>query len=250
MLRVIICGYSGGVGKILIECVAKDSECELVAGVSRSLETGTCDGDVKLFKSFDDCDVEADAIIDFSHPDNLDSMLKYVLKTKTPVVIATTGFTAEQDAAIEDVSKEVPVLLSHNTSVGVNVLIELVKQAAKLLDFDIEIVEKHHNRKVDAPSGTAIMIANGVKEVLPESNVVNGRSGRSCKRQPGDIGISAVRGGTIVGEHDALFCGDSEVVTISHQAQSRQIFANGALAAAKFIADKESGFYNMDDMLK
>ena len=249
MLRVIICGYSGGVGKILRECVAKDSECELVAGVSRSLETGTCDGDVKLFKSFDDCDVEADAIIDFSHPDNLDSMLKYVLKTKTPVVIATTGFTAEQDAAIEDVSKEVPVLLSHNTSVGVNVLIELVKQAAKLLDFDIEIVEKHHNRKEDAPSGTSKMLISAIQDVLPDVKGVFGRSGRSCKRQPGDIGVSSVRGGNIVSDHDVLFCGDSEVVTLAHHAQSNAIFAEGAIFAAKKILDKENGLYDMKDIL-
>lgn len=250
MLNLIVCGYNGGVGKILRECIAKDSECELVAGVSRSLKTGDCDGNVKLFKSFDDCDVEADAIIDFSHPDNLASMLKYVLKTKTPVVIATTGFTEEQDAAIEEISKEVPVLLSHNTSVGVNVLIELVKETSKLLNnFDIEIIEKHHNRKEDAPSGTAKMLISAIKEILPDSNEVFGRSGRNCKRQAKDIGVSSIRGGNIISDHDVLFCGDSEVVTLSHHAQSNAIFANGAIFAAKELLKKESGLYDMKDIL-
>lgn len=250
MLKVIVCGYSGGVGKILRECINNDSECELVAGVSRSLENNSFDGDVKLFNSFDNCDIEADAIIDFSHPDNLDSILKYVKKTKTPVVIATTGFTPEQDNAIEEVSREVPILLSHNTAVGVNVLIELVKQAAKLLDFDIEIIEKHHNRKEDAPSGTAKMLISAIKEVLPESNEVFGRSGRNCKRETGDIGVSSVRGGSIISDHDVLFCGDNEVVTLSHHAQSNAIFADGAIFAAKKLLNKDNGLYDMKDILK
>ncbi|TQQ85505.1 4-hydroxy-tetrahydrodipicolinate reductase [Peptacetobacter hominis] len=248
MLRIMSTGYDGKMGKIVADTVRADESCELAFTQAR--EAAICAQDVKIYENLADCNEKADAIIDFSHHANLDNVLGYALRTKTPIVIATTGFNDEELQTIKDASKEIPVFFSYNMSLGVNILVKLVKEAAKLLDgFDIEIIEKHHNRKVDAPSGTAIMIANAVKEVLPESNFVNGRSGRSCKRQPGDIGISAVRGGTIVGEHDALFAGDSETITISHQAQSRQIFANGALAAAKFIADKEPGFYNMDDML-
>lgn len=250
MLNLIVCGYNGAMGKMLQECISKDPDCKLVAGVARSAKTGTLDGDVKLFHTFDDCDVDADAIIDFSHPDNLDSMLKYVKKTKTPVVIATTGFDEKQNKSIEEVSKEVPVLLSHNTSVGVNVLIELVKEASKLLNnFDIEIIEKHHNRKEDAPSGTAKMLINAIKEVIPESNEVFGRFGRNCKRQSKDIGVSSVRGGNIISDHDVLFCGDSEVVTLSHHAQSNAIFADGSIFAAKELLKKENGLYDMKDIL-
>ena len=249
MLRVISTGYDGKMGKIVADTVRADENCELAFVQARS--ASDCAHDVKIFENLADCDEKADVMIDFSHHANLDNTLGYALRTKTPIVIATTGFNDEELDRIHEAAKEIPVFLSYNMSLGVNILVKLVKEAAKALKgFDIEIIEKHHNRKVDAPSGTAIMIANGVKEVLPESKIVNGRSGRSCKRQPGDIGLSAVRGGTIVGEHDALFAGDSEVVTISHQAQSRQIFANGALAAAKFLATKEAGFYNMDDMLK
>ena len=249
MLRVISTVYDGKMVRIVAETVRADENCELA--FVQAYDKNKCVQDITIYENLTDCDEKGDVIIDFSNHANLDNVLGYALRTKTPIVIATTGFNDEEIERIHKAAEEIPVFFSYNMSLGVNIMVKLVKEAAKLLNgFDIEIVEKHHNRKVDAPSGTAIMIANGVKEVLPESNVVNGRSGRSCKRQPGDIGISAVRGGTIVGEHDALFCGDSEVVTISHQAQSRQIFANGALAAAKFIADKESGFYNMDDMLK
>ena len=249
MLRVISTGYDGKMGRIVAETVRADENCELA--FVQAYDKNKCVQDITIYENLADCNEKGDVIIDFSNHANLDNVLGYALRTKTPIVIATTGFNDEEIERIHKAAEEIPVFFSYNMSLGVNIMVKLVKEAAKLLNgFDIEIVEKHHNRKVDAPSGTAIMIANGVKEVLPESNVVNGRSGRSCKRQSGDIGISAVRGGTIVGEHDALFCGDSEVVTISHQAQSRQIFANGALAAAKFISGKESGFYNMDDMLK
>ena len=250
MIKLIVCGYNGAMGKMLQECIGKDADAQLVAGVARSAETGTFDGDIKLFHTFDDCDVDADAIIDFSHPGNLDAMIRYSRKTKTPVVIATTGFDDEQNAAIEELAKEVPVLLSHNTSVGVNVLIELVKEASKVLNgFDIEIIEKHHNRKEDAPSGTAKMLINSIKEVLNESNEVFGRSGRSCKRQPGDIGVSSVRGGNIISDHDVLFCSDSEVVTIAHHAQSNAIFAEGAIQAARFLVENPAGMYEMKDIL-
>lgn len=251
MLKLIVCGYNGAMGKMLKECIEKTSDTVLVAGVARSAQTGTCDGDVKLFHTFDDCDVEADAVIDFSHPGNLDAMLRYVKRTKTPVVIATTGFDEEQNKAIEETSKEVPVLLSHNTAVGVNVVIELVKEAAKLLEgFDIEIIEKHHNRKEDAPSGTAKMLISAIKEVLPESHEVYGRSGRSCKRQPGDIGVSSVRAGNIISDHDVLFCSDSETVTIAHHSQSNAIFADGSIQAAKFLVESPAGLYEMKDILK
>lgn len=177
-------------------------------------------------------------------------MLSYALKTKTPLVIATTGFTKEQLETIKEASKIIPIFHSSNMSLGVNVMLKLVKEAAKALKgFDIEIIEKHHNKKVDAPSGTAIMVANAVKEVLPEVTYNYGRHGRDAKRMENEVGIHAVRGGTIVGEHEAIFAGLDEEVMISHRAQSKDIFANGAITAAKYLVNKEAGYYNMDDML-
>ncbi|MDR1773646.1 MAG: 4-hydroxy-tetrahydrodipicolinate reductase, partial [Clostridioides sp.] len=192
-----------------------------------------------------------DVVIDFSHHSNLDNVLSYILKTKTPVVFATTGYNDEEMAKIQVASQVVPVFQSYNMALGINIMLKLVKEAAKnLADFDIEIIEKHHNRKVDAPSGTAIMIANAIKEVIPNTTDNYGRHGTQAKREKNEIGIHAVRGGTIVGMHDAIFAGDNEILTISHQSESRKIFANGSLVAAKYLVAQKAGFYNMDDLLK
>ena len=247
MLRVIISGYSGSMGKVLTKCVNEDSELEIVCGVSRD----EIDVPFKTYNKMSEVEENADVIIDFSHHSTIDDVLGYATKTKTPLVIATTGFNEDELNRIEDASKIIPIFHSSNMSLGVNVLVKLVKEAAKALNgFDIEIIEKHHNKKLDSPSGTAVMIANGVKEVLPDSEFIYGRHGRSDKRNTTEVGIHAIRGGTIVGEHTTIFAGHDEIVEIKHTAQSKDIFAQGSIAAAKFLVKQEPGYYNMNDMLK
>ncbi len=247
MLRVIISGYSGSMGKVLTKCVNEDSELEIVCGVSRD----EIDVPFKTYNKMSEVEENADVIIDFSHHSTIDDVLGYATKTKTPLVIATTGFNEEELNRIEDASKIIPIFHSSNMSLGVNVLVKLVKEAAKALNgFDIEIIEKHHNKKLDSPSGSAVMIANGVKEVLPDSEFIYGRHGRSDKRNTTEVGIHAIRGGTIVGEHTTIFAGHDEIVEIKHTAQSKDIFAQGSIAAAKFLVKQEPGYYNMNDMLK
>lgn len=246
MLRVIISGYSGSMGKVLTKCANEDSELEIVCGSSKD----DLDVPFKTYHKMSEVEELADVIIDFSHHSTIDDTLSYAIKTKTPIVIATTGFNDEELTKIKKASNIVPIFHSSNMSLGVNVLVKLVKEAAKSLNgFDIEIIEKHHNKKLDAPSGTAVMIANGVKEVLPDSEYIYGRHGRSDKRSSNEIGIHAIRGGTIVGEHTTIFAGHDEVVEIKHSAQSKDIFAKGAIAAAKFLVKQEAGYYNMNNML-
>lgn len=246
MLRVIISGYSGSMGKVLTKCANEDSELEIVCGASKD----DLDVPFKTYHKMSEVEESADVIIDFSHHSTIDDTLSYAIKTKTPIVIATTGFNDEELTKIKKASNIIPIFHSSNMSLGVNVLVKLVKEAAKSLNgFDIEIIEKHHNKKLDAPSGTAVMIANGVKEVLPDSEYIYGRHGRSDKRSSNEIGIHAIRGGTIVGEHTTIFAGHDEVVEIKHSAQSKDIFAKGAIAAAKFLVKQEAGYYNMNNML-
>lgn len=246
MLRVIISGYSGSMGKVLTKCANEDSELEIVCGSSKD----DLDVPFKTYHKMSEVEELADVIIDFSHHSTIDDTLSYAIKTKTPIVIATTGFNEEELTKIKKASNIIPIFHSSNMSLGVNVLVKLVKEAAKSLNgFDIEIIEKHHNKKLDAPSGTAVMIANGVKEVLPDSEYIYGRHGRSDKRSSNEIGIHAIRGGTIVGEHTTIFAGHDEVVEIKHSAQSKDIFAKGAIAAAKFLVKQEAGYYNMNNML-
>lgn len=246
MLRVIINGYSGSMGKVLTKCVNEDSELQLVCGVSRD----ELDVTFKTYHKMSEVEENADIIIDFSNHCAIYDVLDYATKTKTPLVIATTGFNDEELGEIEKASSIIPIFHSSNMSLGVNVLVKLVKDAAKALNgFDIEIIEKHHNKKLDSPSGTAVMIANGIKEVLPGSECIYGRYGRSEKRKPTEVGIHAIRGGTIVGEHTTIFAGHDEVVEIKHTAQSKDIFAKGAITAAKFLVNKEAGYYNMNNML-
>ena len=246
MLKIIIKGYSGSMGKVLTKCANEDSELEIVCGSSKD----DLDVPFKTYHKMSEVEELADVIIDFSHHSTIDATLSYAIKTKTPIVIATTGFNEEELEKIKKASNIIPIFHSSNMSLGVNVLVKLVKEAAKSLNgFDIEIIEKHHNKKLDAPSGTAVMIANGVKEVLPDSEYIYGRHGRSDKRSSNEIGIHAIRGGTIVGEHTTIFAGHDEVVEIKHSAQSKDIFAKGAIAAAKFLVKQEAGYYNMNNML-
>ena len=246
-MKVIINGYSGTMGQVLIKCVADDEELELVAGISPKHHD--VDG-FNTYSSFADVKEDSDVVIDFSNPLALDGILEYCLKTKTPVVLATTGYNDEEMEKIHEAAKQIPVFLSFNMSLGVNILLKLVKEAAKnLANFDIEIIEKHHNKKVDSPSGTAVMIANAVKEIREQSEFIYGRHGRTGKRQQNEVGIHAVRGGTIVGEHSAIFAGNDEILEINHSARSKNVFAEGAIAAAKYLVNQQPGFYNMDDML-
>ena len=248
MLRVIVNGSLGKMGKVLTRCIKEDKELELVCGVSLNTEEST---DYKLYSKMSDVNEKCDVVIDFSNPLALDDVLEYCTQNKTPLVIATTGYNEEELNKIKESSKIIPIFHSSNMSLGVNVLLKLVKEASKLLNgFDIEIIEKHHNKKVDAPSGTALMIANAVKEVIPYINYNYGRYGRDAKRNENEIGIHAVRGGTIVGEHTAIFAGLDDIIEIKHTAQSKDIFANGSITAAKYLVKQSPGYYNMDDMLR
>lgn len=246
MLKVIINGCSGKMGRVLARCINEESDLELLCGVSPQ---NTEDLNFKTYSTMNEINEKSDVVIDFSHHSTLDDVLSYTIKTKTPLVIATTGYNDEELGKIHEASKIIPIFHSYNMSLGVNVLLRLVKEAANVLsNFDIEVIEKHHNKKVDAPSGTAVMIANAIKEVLPSLENNYGRYGRESKRKENEIGIHAIRGGTIVGEHDVIFAGHDEIVEIKHTAQSKDIFAKGSIAAAKFIVAQEAGYYNMDNM--
>ncbi|MBO5542181.1 MAG: 4-hydroxy-tetrahydrodipicolinate reductase, partial [Acholeplasmatales bacterium] len=199
-------------------------------------------------KNFDNVKDKIDVIIDFSSPFNLDMICDYVSKTKTPVVFATTGYSKEQLDKINELSKIAPVLRSANFSLGVIVLNRLVKEVTPLLEgYDIEIIEAHHNKKVDAPSGTAKMLLKSAMDATGYDAKM-GRNGY-CPREKNEIGVSAVRGGTIVGEHEVMYCGNDEVITLKHSAQSKKIFATGAIKAARWLKDQKPGFYDMEDVL-
>lgn len=247
MLKVIINGCLGKMGKVLTKCVQDDDELELVCGVSQHPNDSAL---FKVYPKMNDVVEKADVIIDFSHHSTLDDVLSFATKTKTPLVIATTGYNEYELDKIKEASNIIPIFHSSNMSLGVNVLLRLVKEATKMLaDFDIEVIEKHHNKKVDAPSGTAVMIANAVKEVLPQVEYNYGRYGREAKRTKNEVGIHAIRGGTIVGEHDVIYAGHDEVVELKHIAQSKDIFAKGSISAAKYLVNQGAGYYNMDNML-
>lgn len=247
MLKVIVNGCLGKMGQVLTRCVIEDDELELVCGVSQH---PTENNSYKIYSKMADVVEKADVIIDFSHHSALSDVLDFAVSTKTPLVIATTGYNDEELKNINEASKFIPIFHSSNMSLGINVLLKLVKEATKILNnFDIEVIEKHHNKKVDAPSGTAVMIANAVKEVLPDIEYNYGRYGREAKRSSNEIGIHAVRGGTIVGEHNVIYAGHDEIVELKHIAQSKDIFAKGSITAAKYLVNQGPGYYNMDNML-
>ncbi len=246
-MKIIICGALGKMGAKVRENALKTEDIIPLCGVGR---TATDLNGFKVYASFDDIPEKADVVIDFSAKATLNSVLEYCLKTNTPAVLCSTGYDSEDVAAINAASKKVAIFRSANMSLGVNVLIETIKFAAKrLYGFDIEIIEKHHNKKVDAPSGTAVMIKDGIKELFPDMTETYGRCGLVGARDNKEIGIHAVRGGTIVGEHQVIFAGDNETLTFTHQAESRDVFAAGALAAARFIAGKKNGLFDMKDLI-
>ena len=249
MLKIILSGCGGSMGRTVASCAAENSECEIIAGIDIKSNDGAS---FPVLQSPEEINAKADALIDFSNPSLLSSLLKFGIEKNVPLVLCTTGYSKEQIQEIKKASAKVPVFFSGNMSLGVNLLIELSKKAAKVLgdSFDIEIIEKHHNRKIDAPSGTALMIADGISSVLDKDmHYVYDRHSQRKPRETTEIGIHSVRGGTIVGEHDVIFAGPHEVITLSHSAQSRDIFALGALQAAKFIVRQVNGLYSMSDLL-
>ena len=251
MLKIIISGCNGHMGRVVEELCNADSQVEVVAGFDI---LGNNDRNFPIFTSPVQFTGDADAVIDFSSPAALDGLLEFAKATKTPLVLATTGYSPEQIAKIGAAALEVPIFRSANMSLGINVLIELVKKAASVLgdSYDIEIVERHHRRKVDAPSGTALMIADAAASACGhETEYVFERHSVRHPREKKEIGISAVRGGTIVGEHEIIFAGHDEVMEIKHTALSREIFAQGAVEAAKFMASITApGLYDMSQLVK
>lgn len=246
MTKIIMNGCNGKMGQVITRLVEEDEDVEIVCGVDIN---DSIQNTYPVVKSIEEFDGEADVVIDFSHPSCLKSIIDYCCRTKMPVVLATTGFSAEEKAMFTEAAKEIPVFFSANMSLGINLLISLAKQAAKLLEgnFDIEIVERHHNKKIDAPSGTALAIADAIDETLsyPAEYVFDRHSVRR-KRKTTEIGISAVRGGTIVGDHEIIFAGNDEVIELTHHAASKEVFAVGAIKAAKFMMGKSAGLYDMN----
>ncbi|MCC3868125.1 4-hydroxy-tetrahydrodipicolinate reductase [Terrisporobacter mayombei] len=246
MIKIIVSGL-GNTGREIVKCINETEGVEVFCAVS---DHDLKDVDFKIYPKFSDIEGKADAIIDFSKASRLEEILDYAVSTKTPVIIGTTAHSDEQNEKVKEVSKLIPVFKSSNTSIGITVMLQLVKTATRLLDgFDIEIIEKHHNRKEDCPCGTAFMTADAIKEVRNELTNIYGRHGKHAKRQPNELAIHTIRGGTIIGDNDVIFAGDDEVLEIKHKAGSNMIFAKGAVMAAKFIVNAENGLYDMNDVL-
>ena len=250
MVKIIMHGCNGHMGQVISGIVEKDPDAEIVAGIDIA-DQGK--NSYPVFTDIDACQVEADAIIDFSSAKATDKLLEYSAARQIPVVLCSTGLSQEQLAKVEETSRKVAVLKSANMSLGINTLLKLVQDAAKVLaaaGFDMEIVEKHHRLKLDAPSGTALALADSINEAMDNQyHYVYDRSQRREKRDAKEIGISAVRGGTIVGEHEIIFAGQDEVIEFKHTAYSKAIFGKGAVEAAKFLAGKPAGRYDMSDVI-
>lgn len=248
MTKIIIQGIHGRMGQVLCDLIAQRTDCRVVAGIDRDESSGA----IPVFTSLEAMDVSADVLIDFSIPLATASAVKHCKANKLPMVICTTGLDDETLAQIEAAGAEIAIFKSGNMSLGINLLADLCRRANAVLgtDYDIEIVEKHHHNKLDAPSGTALLLADAINEQADEQyRYVYERESVRARREKNEIGISAIRGGSIVGEHDVLFCGPDEVITLQHTAYSRNVFANGAINAAVFLAGKAPGFYSMSDLL-
>ena len=250
MVKIIMHGCNGHMGQVISGIVEKDPDAEIVAGIDIA-DQGK--NSYPVFTDIDACQVEADAIIDFSSAKATDKLLEYSAARQIPVVLCSTGLSQEQLAKVEETSRKVAVLKSANMSLGINTLLKLVQDAAKVLaaaGVDMEIVEKHHRLKLDAPSGTALALADSINEAMDNQyHYVYDRSQKREKRDDKEIGISAVRGGTIVGEHEIIFAGQDEVIEFKHTAYSKAIFGKGAVEAAKFLAGKPAGRYDMSDVI-
>lgn len=249
MTKIIMHGCNGKMGSVISNLCLESKTCKIVAGIDKSQKQLF---EYPVYNSPSDCLEQADVIIDFSTASAVEDVLNYAVSRKIPIVICTTGLSSKLLDAIKDASKQIPVLLAANTSVGVNLLINLVKKAVKSLDesFDIEIIEKHHNQKIDAPSGTALAIADAINDVssVPQEYVYDRHSYRK-KRSKNEIGIHSLRGGTIVGEHEVIFAGNDEIIEIKHTAMSKNILGTGAIRAGEFLAKQSSGLYSMDNVL-
>ncbi|MDE6501368.1 MAG: 4-hydroxy-tetrahydrodipicolinate reductase [Ruminococcus sp.] len=249
MTNIAICGANGKMGKTIYNCIKERENCKVVAGIDLYTEQYA---DFPIVATPSELPVKPDVIIDFSNPASLDGLLEYCLNTGTPIVVASTGYSDEQIQKIKSASQQIPVFFTFNMSLGINLLVELAKKATSVLgdQFDIEIVEKHHNQKIDAPSGTAIMLANAINETLDNSkHLVYDRHSRRQKREKSEIGMHAIRGGTIVGEHDVIFAGHDEVITLSHSATSKTVFAEGSINAGIFLKDQPAGLYDMSMLI-
>ncbi len=249
MTKIVIFGANGKMGRTIYSCIKEREDFTVVGGVDLYTEQYA---DFPIVDSPAKLPEKPDVIIDYSNPASLDSILEYCLSTGVPVVLATTGYSDEQINKIRSASQQIPVFFTFNMSLGINLLVQLAKKAASVLgdQFDIEIVEKHHNQKIDAPSGTAIMLANAINETLDNSkHYVYDRHSQRKKREKSEIGMHSVRGGTIVGEHDVIFAGHDEVITLSHSASSKTVFAEGSINAAGYIKDKKPGLYDMSELV-
>lgn len=250
MTKIILHGCNGKMGRMVTELCGQDTEMEIVAGIDA---LDNVNNTYPVYKDIFACSIAADAVIDFSNAMAVDGLLKYCVEKQVPCVLCTTGLSKEQLEEIKKESEKVALLRSANMTLGINLLMKLLREAAPVLSaagFDVEIVEKHHNRKVDAPSGTALALADTINEEMGGCfEYVYDRSGVRKQRDKKELGISSIRGGTIVGDHDVIFAGCDEVVTLSHRAYSRSVFAKGAIQAAKFLAGKPAGLYGMADVI-
>ncbi len=249
MVKLALVGANGKMGQVISRIVAESSDSEVKFGIDINTEKKW---DYPVYKAFSETTEECDVIIDFSHPSSLEATLDYAITNNKGVVIATTGLSAEQIDSIKSASEKIPVFFSANMSLGVNLLIQLAKKATMLLEdnFDIEIIEKHHNLKIDAPSGTALAIADAINETCTNSNeYVYDRHSTRKKRSKNEIGIHSLRGGTIVGEHSVIFAGTDEIIELKHTATSKEVFAVGAVKASLFLYNKIPGLYNMDNLI-
>ena len=249
MTDIVICGASGHMGRVIAEVIGNREDCRVAAGIDKVTAQY---GDFPIVSSVSELTVKPDVIIDFSHPSSLDDLLNYCLTNGTALVIGSTGYNDEQTARIKKAAEQIPLFFTFNMSLGVNLLADLAKRATRILgdQFDIEIIEKHHNQKLDAPSGTAIMLANAINEELDNRcSYTYDRHSVRAKRTKNEIGMHSVRGGTIVGEHEIIFAGRDEVVSLKHEAHSKSVFAVGAVNAAVFLCGKPAGLYAMGDLL-
>ncbi|MCR5791873.1 MAG: 4-hydroxy-tetrahydrodipicolinate reductase [Lachnospiraceae bacterium] len=250
MTRIIMHGCNGAMGRTITDIVSQDPDAEIVAGIDINLSV---ENNYPVFQSIAECPVEADVIIDFASPKAMDALLDYAVEKQVPAVLCTTGLTEEQLEHIKEASTKVAILKSANMSLGINTLMKLLQDAVKVFGnagFDVEIVEKHHNQKKDAPSGTALALADSINEAMDHQyEYIYDRSQRMEKRDKKELGLSAVRGGTIVGEHEVIFAGIDEVIEFKHTAYSKAVFAKGAVSAAKFLKGKGAGYYNMSDVI-
>ncbi len=251
MTNIILCGCGGRMGEAVSKLVSERADTRIAAGIDINISAITAASDYPVYQSISEFSGKADVIVDFSHHSSLPALLDHAVANSTPIVVCTTGHTENEIELLKKASQRTAVFYSGNMSIGINLLMALCKKASETLGtaFDVEIIEKHHNKKLDAPSGTAIMLADAIKDTRKETQYVYDRHTERRQRTTSEIGIHSVRGGTIVGEHEVIFAGNNEMITLTHTAMSREIFAAGAVRAATYVCDKPAGLYNMSDVI-